>query len=190
LIKLRPSIAVTTLFFVAVCNAHATNANALANGGFEKVSSTNAQHPADWNVDGVGPVYALDTSIHMRGKHALKIGFKDGANANGYSGTLQKISATPYAGKRVVVSAYLRKSAEKSIVGVWAMLGGPDKARLLYKNTYEQPASKVGEWTQHKIEFDVPQNAVTFVLGAAIYESDGDMWVDEFSVREVGAVAQ
>jgi hypothetical protein len=24
-------------------------------------------------------------------------------------------------------------------------------------------------------------------LGAAIHESDGEMWVDEFSVREVGA---
>jgi hypothetical protein len=179
--------AITSLITLAA-NANAgANINAAANGGFEMASAANAQHPADWAVDGVGPVYALDTSIHMKGKHALKIGFKDGANANGYSGTIQRISATPYAGKRVEVTAYLRKSTEKSVVGIWAMLGGADKAKLLYKNTYEQPAPKVGEWTQHKLVLDVPQNAVSMALGAAIHESDGEMWVDEFSVREVGA---
>jgi hypothetical protein len=186
--KSRQLTAVTVLLFATTTyTAYASVPTTLANGGFEKASATNAQHPADWAVDGVGPAYALDPSIHMKGKHALKVGFKDGANANGYSGTIQRISATPYAGKRVEVTAYLRKSTDKSVVGIWAMLGGADKAKLLYKNTYEQPAPKVGEWTQHRLVLDVPQNAVSMALGAAIHESDGEMWVDEFSVREVGA---
>jgi hypothetical protein len=190
--KTHHSIITSVLFFVTAsfislaASASATT-SVVANGGFEKASTTNPLHPADWDVDGVGPAYALDATVRKVGKHALKIGFKDGANKEGYSGTIQKISATPYAGKRVEVTAYLRKSTDKSIVGIWAMLGGVEKVKLLYKNTYEQPAPKVGEWTQHKLVLDVPQNAVSMALGAAIYESDGEMWVDEFSVREVGA---
>ncbi len=179
---------VTTTFITVTADASSSaSANAFANGGFEKASTTNALHPADWTVDGTGPAYGLDTTVYMKGKHALKIGFKDGFNKEGYSGAIQRISATPYAGKRVEVTAYLRKSTAKSVVGIWAMLGDAEKAKLLYKNTYEQPAPKVGEWTQHKLVLDIPQNAVSMMLGVAIHESDGEMWVDEFSVREMGA---
>jgi hypothetical protein len=156
-----------------------------SNGGFEKVDDSNPQHPSIWSIDGIGPIYTLDSSVHKKGKYSLHIGFKEGANVEGYSGTIQKISAAPFAGKRIVIKAYLRRNSEKSIVGIWALLGAVNNKRLEYINSYEQVVLNGSKWSLHQLVIEVPAEATTLALGAAIYESDGEMWVDEMSIREI-----
>ena len=114
----------------------------LQNGSFEIAATSNTKQPASWSVDGIGTVYLLDESVHRNGKYSLKIGFKDGANKEGYSGTMQRLSASGFAGKRVEISAYLRRTSEASNVGIWALVGGQNKKRLVYINSYEQPLAK------------------------------------------------
>jgi hypothetical protein len=157
----------------------------LNNGGFEIIDEANLQHPAIWSIDGIGPVYTLDASVHKKGRYSLRIGFKEGANTEGYSGMIQKISAAPFAGKRIVISAYLRRSSEKSIVGIWALLNAANNKRLEYINSYEQPILNGSKWSIHQLEIEVPAEATSLALGAAIYENNGEMWVDEMSIREV-----
>jgi hypothetical protein len=160
------------------------------NGGFEIVATSNAKQPANWSVDGIGPVYMLDKSVHRNGKYALKIGYKDGANKEGYSGTIQRLSAVGFAGKRVALKAYLRRTSEASKVGIWVAVNGENKKRLLYVNSYEQSFVKGENWSLHKLEIDVPVEAISLLVGAAIHESDGEMWVDDVSMRVVQAVSK
>lgn len=149
------------------------------NGGFEVSEQSDARRPLHWKQDGRSPVYALDASRHRSGKQSLHIGFKDGANEEGYSGTMQRLDATPFAGKRLALEAYLQRTSEKSKVGVWLLLGDANGKKLFYANSYEQPFGDHATWTRHTLEVDVPADAVTLALGAAIYESDGEMWVDD-----------
>jgi hypothetical protein len=174
---------------VAVC-AQTSAIEQLQNGGFEITATSDTKQPASWSVDGIGTVYLLDESVHRNGKYSLKIGFKDGANKEGYSGTMQRLSTSNFAGKRVEISAYLRRTSEASKVGIWALVSGQSKKRLVYINSYEQPLAKGSTWSLHKFELNVPREAISLALGAAIHESDGEMWVDDVSIRVVESASK
>jgi hypothetical protein len=60
---------------------------------------------------------------------------------------------------------------------------GADKKRLLYVNSYEQNNAAPNTWAQHKLQVDVPAEATRMMVGAAIHESTGEMWVDDFEMR-------
>jgi hypothetical protein len=90
---------------------------------------------------------------------------------------------TALAGKRIEVSAFLRRNAAPSSVGIWLVLLGADKKRLLYVNSYEQNNAAPNTWAQHKLQVDVPAEATRMMVGAAIHESTGEMWVDDFEMR-------
>jgi hypothetical protein len=188
------SIALATAFAIAIPFAGTLSASAaiaqapntaLQNGSFEATASPTTKLPAAWAVDGVGPIYMLDDTVTRTGKYALKIGFKDGANKQGYSGTMQRLSATEFAGKRVEFAAYLRRTSDKSKVGVWVSIGDVDKKRLAYLNSYDQPHGGNAQWSLHKLQFDVPAEATSLMLGAAMYESDGEMWVDDITLQVI-----
>jgi hypothetical protein len=130
----------------------------------------------------VGPVYKLDTETVYRGRHSMHIAFKDGMNQEGYAGTIQTIDISRFAGKRLMLSAQLRRTSEKSKVGIWASVVGADKEKLSYQNSYEQPIPSNQRWSKHSLMIDLPKTATTLKVGAAIYENDGEMWVDDIRV--------
>jgi hypothetical protein len=180
----------TTLSALLLCSlcscASAQNPAAvspLLNPGFEATSSSDPTLPSDWDTDGTGPAYAIDTQQAHAGKQSLRVAFKEGLNDKGYSGTFQRLDIGALAGKRVEVSAFLRRSVAPSSVGIWLVLSGADKKRLLYVNSYEQNTGAPGTWAQHKLQVDVPAEATRMMLGAAIHESTGEMWVDDFELR-------
>jgi|GEM_PF-3966782 len=57
-----------------------------------------------------------------------------------------------------------------------------NKKKLLYINSYEQPVKESGAWMQHRIDILIPNQATTLKFGAAIYEAEGTMWVDDVSI--------
>jgi hypothetical protein len=179
--------AITAVLLCGLCSsASAQNpvaASPLLNPGFEDASSSNADLPGVWQTDGAGPAYAIDTQHAHGGKQSLRVAFKDGVGDKGYSGTLQRLDITALAGKRIEVTAFLRRSAAPSSVGIWLVLADADKKRLLYINSYEQNTNAPSTWAQHKLQVDVPAEAVRMMLGAAIHESTGEMWVDDFAMR-------
>jgi hypothetical protein len=154
----------------------------LLNGGFETNERDQPDIPANWNQDGIGPIYKLDTKTVYRGRHSMHIAFKDGMNQEGYAGTIQTIDISRFAGKRLMLSAQLRRTSEKSKVGIWASVVGADKEKLSYQNSYEQPIPSNQRWSKHSLMIDLPKNAATLKVGAAIYENDGEMWVDDIRV--------
>jgi hypothetical protein len=151
----------------------------LRNGGFEIGQQDQPDIPARWKQDGVGPIYRLDPKTVRRGRHSMHIAFKDGMNKEGYAGTIQTINIRRFAGKRLTLSGQLRRSSEKSIVGIWALVAGANKEKLSYQNSYEQPMRGTQLWSKHNLMIDLPKAATTLKVGAAIYQSDGEMWVDD-----------
>ncbi len=165
--------------------APTNQANAILNGGFETASTADPRHPADWNEDGKAPLYELDSATKRAGKNSMRIAFKDGSNKEGYSGVMQRVDVSAYVGKRIALDAFFRRSSPKSQVGIWLSLGGAEGKRLAYINSYEQPIADGSAWSRHHLELDIPPEATRLLLGAAIHESDGDMWVDDVSLTVV-----
>jgi hypothetical protein len=178
---------ISALLLCSLCScAMAQNPGAsslLLNPGFEVTSGADATLPGDWQTDGTGPAYAIDTQQAHSGQQSLRVAFKDGMGDKGYAGTLQRLEIGALAGQRIEVSAFLRRSATPSRVGIWLVLSGADKKRLLYVNSYAQNTSAPNTWTLHKLQVDVPIEATRMMLGAAIHESTGEMWVDDFELR-------
>jgi hypothetical protein len=177
----------TALMLCSLCSCATaqklTQASLLLNPGFEATSTGDATVPGAWQTDGAGPAYAIDTQQAHGGKNSLRVAYQDGMGDKGYSGTWQRLDIGALAGQRIEVSAFLRRSAAPSSVGIWVVLTGADKKRLLYVNSYEQNTAAPNTWAQHKLQVDVPAEATRMMLGAAIHESTGEMWVDDFELR-------
>jgi hypothetical protein len=175
------------LFIVASgCAAplcHAARQNLVANGGFEIVASDNPAHPADWSEDGKAPAYAIDRSVRRSGNQSMRVAFKDGTNDVGYSGVLAQLEPKVLLGQRIVLEGYFRRTSAQSRVGLWLMIADNDGHRLAYVNTYDSAFRILDGWAKQRLEVDVPQNAARLKFGAAIYERDGTMWVDDISLR-------
>jgi hypothetical protein len=173
---------------VPTLTAHAQRSlvSQLPNGGLEIRSAPDPARPSAWAVDGVGPIYELDRTVFRSGEASLHIGFRDGANAEGYSGTIQRLDAKPFAGQRIEFTGYVRRSSERSKVGIWVLASGPKLKRRVYVNSYEQTITSDSTWSRHTLTLTVPRGASSIAFGAAIYEYDGEMWVDDMSVHILG----
>jgi hypothetical protein len=153
--------------------------NLLANGGFEMRQPNDATRPIDWVQDGVGPIYQLDTAQAKRGQRAMHISFKDGMNENGYAGVMQTLDVRALAGKQLIFSAFVRRTSDKSKVGIWAVVSDATKTKLSYQNSYEQAVQYDQKWSRHLLMLDLPPKAQTLKLGMSIYEADGELWIDD-----------
>jgi hypothetical protein len=185
---------VFTVGFLVISNA-VFAAPWIKNGTFERIEvqagkrrmhghedATNT--PKYWRVDGLAPRYELDQSVRRSGGNSLKVRFQSDFNKEGYSGAIQNFDASALAGKRVVLSGYFRRNSVASKVGLWLLAADRSGKKLGYANSYDQPLATDG-WSAHRIEFDVPPNAGQLKLGVAIYEGDGDMWVDDVQLSVV-----
>jgi hypothetical protein len=151
--------------------------NYVKNGAFEMLD-VKTRRLRDWHEDGVAPVYRLDKKQYHGGAQALNIRFQSDFNQEGYSGAIQTIGAAAIAEKHLVLSGFFKRSNEASKVGLWLLVVDAAGKKLLYLNSYDKPIQAT-EWSEHRIEFDVPPTAHQIKLGAAIYDSNGDMWVDD-----------
>jgi hypothetical protein len=176
------SLVVAGLVLPSTSTAKSAMMELTRNGSFEVNSESDPAVPSNWAVDGVGPVFTLDTAVHRTGRHSLRIGFAPGLNKDGYSGAIQRVNPGAAIGKRVRLSAYLRKTAGLSKAGIWLMVVGPDKQRLSYRNSYDQREPSSKKWTLHTVEADIPAGSTAIVYGSAIHENVGEMWVDDFAL--------
>ena len=150
----------------------------LQNGGFEQASTHDPALPAWWKEDATSVSYRLDNSVAHSGRRSLRIEFAEEATKSGYSGVIASIDVSALRGKRLVFDGFLKRSSGSSKVGLWLKLAGEQG---LYLNTYEtQPLLKKG-WARHVLTVEIPADATTLKLGAAIHEAPGVMWVDDLS---------
>lgn len=156
----------------------AIGAPRVQNGGFEEKGDPAIAAPPGWEVDGMSPSLSLDGHVRHSGRRSLRIRYQDGFNANGYSGVTQRLDL-PAAGGTVRLTGYLRKDVDASKVGLWIVISDASGAKLRYLNSYEDHPSRIGKWVRHEIRVPIPATGRSVRYGAAIYDADGTMWVDD-----------
>lgn len=166
--------------------------NYLSNPGFERSDPKQAALPDAWDVDVANKTDTLeivkrDQSVHHCGRAAARIRFIEAMN---YSGVIQRLSALDMAGKDAQFSAYVRRSSATSVVGIWLLVADINGNKLTYINSYEQPVRAGSNWTRHVLSLHVSKEAFIVKVGAAIYEKDGTMWVDDMhlALKDVSPV--
>ena len=151
----------------------------LQNGGFEQTSAGDPALPTWWKEDATSASYRLDASAAHHGRRSLRIEFNEAATTTGYSGVIASIDVSALRGRRLSFEGFLKRSSEASKVGLWLRLAGDSG---LYLNSYEAPVTLRDGWARHVLEVDIPADATTMKLGAAIHEAPGVMWVDDLSL--------
>jgi hypothetical protein len=165
-----------TLFAGAVCAYEIT----LPNAGFEQHDANDITKPASWRIDGKAHELAIDKDKKYAGTQSLRVKFKEGAP---YAGVIQLLpNAAEVRGKRLQFSAMIARGDDNAMVGIWVGAWDKDKKRRAYANTYESPAAKQRGWTRHQMTIDIPPEAESVMIGIAIHDKDGVMWVDDVAI--------
>jgi hypothetical protein len=152
----------------------------IRNGDFSATLADNSKLPSEWRIDGMATEIALDTAKTKSSQASLRVAYKAGAP---YAGVIQTVPPEAVRGKRLTLRAQIARRGEKAVVGIWVGIFDKDKKRLAYRNSYETVQAADESWVPHVVEIDVPENAERLLIGSAIYEADGVMWVDTMSVE-------
>jgi hypothetical protein len=173
------------LILLPLTSAAAANGKTvIPNGNFELPLPQDKSRPATWEYDVANKKladgdFALDRSIVKRGKNSVRVAFVE---AQGYAGVIQFLDATRLAGRTIVFSGWIRRSAKSSVAGIWIAINDAQKKRLTYQNSYEVPHDDLNRFDFHRVEIKVPETATSLMIGAAIYEKDGTMWADDLRI--------
>jgi hypothetical protein len=152
----------------------------IRNGDFSATLADNPKLPSEWRIDGVATDIAMDTAKTKSSRASLRVAYKAGAP---YAGVIQTVSSEAVRGKRLTLRAQIARRGEKAVVGIWVGIFDKDKKRLAYRNSYETVQAADDSWVPHVVEIDVPENAERLLIGSAIYDADGVMWVDTISAE-------
>jgi hypothetical protein len=155
------------------------------NGTFERRDSANTNAPAEWSVDGPSAIYRLDSLRQHGGRVSMHVGFAPNSNKEEYSGVIQRADVTALRAKRIAFEAYIQRSSPKPTAGIWLVFKTAAGARRGYVNSYKQVTSSTSAWSRHRLVVTVPADAVEVQFGAAIYDAEGEMWVDDISMTVV-----
>jgi hypothetical protein len=151
----------------------------MPNAGFEQSDADDLTKPASWRIDGKAEELTLDKDKKYAGTQSLRVKFKEGAP---YAGVIQRPPIAGVRGKTVQFSAMIARGEDNAIAGIWAGAWDKDKKRLAYVNTYESAAAKQRDWTRHQMSINIPKDAESVMVGVAIHDKDGVMWVDEVKI--------
>lgn len=149
--------------------------------------------PTSWTItdgDKENGYHAEATNENPHGgKYCLKLEFKsDTLSGENISGTaVQSFDATPYIGKKVRFTAYIR-----------AEIDGPGRAGFYvsertYQNQYPFVHTNVDDpivfntWEKYTVDYTVTQNAYSINMGLFL-KGKGKAWIDDISVEVIDEV--
>ena len=126
----------------------------------------------------------IDRAVFHGGKAAAFVRMT--AEGPGEFGTLtQSISAGPYRGKRIRLSAFIKTRDAAAGAGLWMRIDGAG-AMLAFDNMEARRIKGTNDWTRAEIVLDVTDKARAIVFGL-LFIGRGKAWVDDFRVEVVGA---
>lgn len=138
-----------------------------------------------WETGGAPQDYDFGTE-HVDGAPEQKSAFiKSIVPAPQKYGTLsQVISAEPYLGKRVRLSAML-KTKDADSAQLWLQMQGPDNKMLSFYNMSDRPVRGTTDWKRYDAVLDVPKETQKIFFGYFLM-GRGEAWADEFKIEAVG----
>jgi RNA polymerase sigma factor (sigma-70 family) len=95
----------------------------------------------------------------------------------------KSISAGPYLGKRLKMSAFVKTKLEnEASAQLWLRADGAWKNRAgCFDNMYERAIEGTTEWVKYEVAVDVPATANRVVFGVLL-NGIGEVWIDEVSL--------
>ncbi len=130
--------------------------------------------------------YGLDDEVVYNGDASAYISSKK-SNYNS-AWLTQEISAAPYAGKRLKMSAMVKSSnvGKKAWAGIFLNIKGNDFKKAGFDNLYDKNIGGQTDWVRCKIVMDIPAESKTINFGLyKVY--GGDAWIDDIQLDIVNA---
>lgn len=141
----------------------------------------------NWTMTGNKDRYVLETdsSRQYEGQAVVFLRSVDTVE-KGYGGTKKILSASPYIGKRIRMSGYLRTGDVMQSVGFWLRIdGGEPAAPMAFDNMKDRVVSGTTDWKKYEIVLDVPDGATNFFYGAVL-KGPGRIWYSGIKFEVVG----
>lgn len=155
----------------------------IRNPGFE--SGAPAGPPEDWFVS-AGAVATVVAEGAAEGERCVKLTRSDPAEAV-FTNLLQSISAQPFRGKRIALSASVRfEGPAGGRAQMWLRADRPGGEVGFFDNMQDRPIT-VRTWAAYTIFGDIDEDAESLSLGFFVL-GGGAAWIDDVGVRVVGAV--
>ena len=92
---------------------------------------------------------------------------------------------SPYLGRRVRLSAYVRTDKVRKSAGLYLGAGGANNAMLSYANTEDRPIKGTTDWKRYDLVIDVPAASVNVSYGAYV-DGGGQAWIDGVVLEVMG----
>lgn len=141
----------------------------------------------NWTLTGNKDRYVLETdsSRQYEGQPVVFLRSVDTVE-KGYGGTKKILSATPFIGKRIRMSGYLRSADVIQRVGFWLRIDGGEPAEpMVFDNMNDRSVSGTTDWKKYEIVLDVPDEATNFNFGAVL-RGPGRIWYSGIKFEVVG----
>jgi len=104
------------------------------------------------------------------------------AQPRGVATLVQIIDPTPYAGKRIRVTALLRSSGVDQSAGLLFVVAG--QGAMPSENSQNLTLHGTNDWGRHAVVFDVPDGTAQMAVGFGLF-GPGAVWADDFSITVV-----
>ena len=141
-----------------------------------------------WQVGTPGAGYVVETAASSFGLKSVAV-HAENASRTTFGGIGQAVSAAPYAGSRVQLTAKLKTLEVNGWSGLWVRLDAEDGRVITLDNMSDRGVYGTRPWRRQRVVLDVPEDAVRIVFGA-IQNGSGRTWVDDFEIApaQPGAV--
>jgi hypothetical protein len=111
------------------------------------------------------------------GKCSLRLASDGGP---GWGAVAQRLSAAEYAGRRIVLSGWLRTERAEGAAQFWLRVDAGARV-VAFDNMADRPVSGTEPWTQYRLAVDVPHDASVVAFGVLLRGS-GRAWADDLEL--------
>jgi hypothetical protein len=177
------SIALSSLFFVAVCMLSSSLGIKVLHAQ-DAIEKPNA--PAGWFLAGSKPANyqtGVDKTMVENGQPSAYLRSTVPVS-DGFGTLMQTIAATEYAGKRVRLRAWVRSQDLTGWAGIW-MRADKGTTMVAFDNMQNRKIKGTQAWKECDVVLDIPTDATGIAFGILMSET-GEVWMNDASFEVVG----
>jgi C-terminal processing protease CtpA/Prc len=182
--------------FLCVLLALPARADGPTNLTFEQ--DTLGRPPAGWFVPGpaasAGWKASIRSGIARREGNCVvlsKAAARTGGQSGAFGNLMQQFDATPFQGKRISMTAWIRVKPDNPQAGgraqMWFRADRPNGQTGFFDNSSENPATST-DWQQYKIIADIDQDAQSIAVGFMAFGAT--TWIDDVTFDVIGDAVQ
>lgn len=149
------------------------------------VAAQEARLPPGWVVAGSAPAnyeFMLDTAVIHGGRSSARITFLKG-DSDQFGTLMQTIQASPFRGKRLMLSAWLRTENAES-AQLWMRVNSSPTLVSNFDNMDMRPVRGTTGWHRYSLVLDIARDAQHIAFGAMV-NGKGRLWLDDLELQVV-----